>query len=56
MTSSPTAEDGSYEAAWRNLVAVNPFPAIMGRVCYHPCESVCNRAEVDSVRLNDGPT
>ena len=25
----------------------NPFPAVMGRVCYHPCETVCNRAELD---------
>jgi 2-oxoacid:acceptor oxidoreductase delta subunit (pyruvate/2-ketoisovalerate family) len=43
-----TAEDGSYEQAWRQLVADNPFPAVMGRVCYHPCESACNRAELDS--------
>ena len=42
------AEDGSYETAWRALVADNPFPAIMGRVCYHPCESACNRAQLDS--------
>lgn len=41
------AEDGSYEAAWRTLIEENPFPAIMGRVCYHPCQSVCNRAELD---------
>jgi len=41
------AEDGSYETAWRRLVADNPFPAIMGRVCYHPCESACNRAQLD---------
>lgn len=41
------AEDGSYEAAWRALIEENPFPAIMGRVCYHPCQSVCNRAELD---------
>ena len=39
---------GRHEQAWRELVADNPFPAIHGRVCYHPCESVCNRAEVDS--------
>src|SRR4029453_5496404 len=25
----------------------NPFPAIMGRVCYHPCQTVCNRATLD---------
>ena len=42
------AEDGSYEAAWRHLVAVNPFPAVMGRVCYHPCETACNRAQLDT--------
>jgi NADPH-dependent glutamate synthase beta subunit-like oxidoreductase len=41
------AEDGAYEAAWRALIIENPFPAIMGRVCYHPCESVCNRAQLD---------
>jgi NADPH-dependent glutamate synthase beta subunit-like oxidoreductase len=39
---------GRHEQAWRALVADNPFPAIHGRVCYHPCESVCNRAELDS--------
>lgn len=35
------------EAAWRELVKHNPFPAIHGRVCYHPCESACNRVELD---------
>ena len=42
------AEDGSYETAWRQLVVNNPFPAVMGRVCYHPCETACNRAELDT--------
>ena len=37
-----------HELAWRALVADNPFAAIHGRVCYHPCESVCNRADLDS--------
>ena len=41
------AEDGSYENAWRALVEENPFPAIMGRVCYHPCQDVCNRSFLD---------
>jgi len=41
------AEDGSYEAAWRSLIIENPFPAIMGRVCYHPCQTACNRAQLD---------
>jgi NADPH-dependent glutamate synthase beta subunit-like oxidoreductase len=41
------AESGDYEAAWRALVADNPMPAIMGRVCYHPCEVACNRGLLD---------
>ena len=39
---------GRHEEAWRALVADNPLPAIHGRVCYHPCETVCNRATLDS--------
>jgi NADPH-dependent glutamate synthase beta subunit-like oxidoreductase len=42
------AEVGDHERAWRQLVSDNPMPAILGRVCYHPCESVCNRASLDS--------
>ncbi|WP_131111815.1 NAD(P)-binding protein [Sulfuricystis thermophila] len=41
------AESGDYEAAWRALVENNPLPAIMGRVCYHPCEGACNRQHLD---------
>ena len=41
------AESGDYEAAWRALTEDNPFPAIMGRVCYHPCEGACNRGKLD---------
>jgi NADPH-dependent glutamate synthase beta subunit-like oxidoreductase len=41
------AENGDYEQAWRVLVADNPFPATMGRVCYHPCETACNRGQLD---------
>jgi len=41
------AESGDYEAAWHALVQENPFPAIMGRICFHPCETACNRAKVD---------
>jgi len=42
------AESGDYEAAWRLLTQDNPLPAVMGRVCYHPCESSCNRASLDA--------
>jgi NADPH-dependent glutamate synthase beta subunit-like oxidoreductase len=41
------AQAGDFEAAWRILVKDNPMPAIHGRVCYHPCESNCNRRHVD---------
>jgi 2-oxoacid:acceptor oxidoreductase delta subunit (pyruvate/2-ketoisovalerate family) len=41
------AESGDYEGAWRTLTADNPLPAVMGRVCYHPCESACNRTQID---------
>jgi len=42
------AESGNYQAAWRILTEDNPLPAVMGRVCYHPCEGACNRAVLDS--------
>ncbi len=42
------AESGDYEAAWRSLTVNNPLPAIMGRVCYHPCEGACNRQNIDA--------
>ncbi len=49
------AEEGGagYERAWRTIMADNPFPAVMGRVCYHPCETACNRGHLDaSVGIN----
>ena len=39
--------EGGYERAWRRLMEDNPLPAIMGRVCYHPCETSCNRGQLD---------
>ena len=43
------AESGGagYERAWRTIMEDNPFPAVMGRVCYHPCETACNRGQLD---------
>ncbi len=41
------AEEGRYEEAWRQIMDDNPFPTVMGRVCYHPCESACNRGQLD---------
>jgi 2-oxoacid:acceptor oxidoreductase delta subunit (pyruvate/2-ketoisovalerate family) len=47
------AEDGGYEQAWRQIMADNPLPAVMGRVCYRPCETACNRGQLDeSVGIN----
>ena len=47
------AESGDYEGAWRRIVEDNPMPACMGRVCYHTCETACNRGELDqSVGIN----
>src|SRR5947209_2421531 len=42
------AEEGKYYEAWQEIMVNNPFPAIMGRACYHPCETSCNRASLDS--------
>jgi NADPH-dependent glutamate synthase beta subunit-like oxidoreductase len=42
------ARAGRYREAWLILVEDNPLPAVHGRVCYHPCESDCNRERLDS--------
>jgi NADPH-dependent glutamate synthase beta subunit-like oxidoreductase len=36
-----------YHAAWLTLMDNNPFPAIAGRICHHPCETPCNRKDLD---------
>lgn len=47
------AENGDYEAAWKKITEENPLPACMGRVCYHTCETACNRGGLDeSVGIN----
>ncbi len=53
----PAAEDiariqillgqGDFEAAWLRIREENPLPGVCGRVCYHPCETACNRGEYD---------
>ena len=42
------AQAGKYREAWEVLTRDNPMPAVHGRVCYHPCETSCNRGEVDA--------
>jgi formate dehydrogenase (NADP+) beta subunit len=41
------ARAGRNREAWEEIVAANPLPSIHGRVCYHPCESACNREQLD---------
>ncbi|MBE1495733.1 2-oxoacid:acceptor oxidoreductase delta subunit (pyruvate/2-ketoisovalerate family) [Amycolatopsis lexingtonensis] len=41
------AESGDYEDAWRGIMTDNPLPAVLGRICYRPCESACNRGQLD---------
>jgi formate dehydrogenase beta subunit len=42
------AQAGKFKAAWETLIRDNPMPAVHGRVCYHPCETSCNRGALDS--------
>jgi len=41
-------ESGAYASAAELIREENPFPAVCGRVCYHPCESACNRSQFDA--------
>jgi len=41
------ASQGRFEEAWKLITEENPFPAIMGRVCFHTCEEWCNRKDHD---------
>ncbi len=52
-TEKPPAGVPWQEYAWRRLTEANPFPSVMGRVCPAPCETGCNRNEVeDHVGIN----
>ncbi len=39
--------EGDFEGAWKLIKEENPFPGVCGRVCFHPCESKCNRGVYD---------
>jgi NADPH-dependent glutamate synthase beta subunit-like oxidoreductase/Pyruvate/2-oxoacid:ferredoxin oxidoreductase delta subunit len=41
------APEQAYQIAWEKIVDRNPFPAVCGRVCPHPCEDACNRKDKD---------
>jgi NADPH-dependent glutamate synthase beta subunit-like oxidoreductase len=40
-------EKGKYYEALAAILMENPFPGVCGRVCFHPCEGGCNRAQHD---------
>ena len=45
--------DGKIAEAYELIVERNPFPAVCGRICHHPCEAECHRREVDqAVAIN----
>ncbi len=49
----PPAGMNWQEYAFRRIAEANPFPSVMGRVCPAPCESGCNRNQVeDHVGIN----
>jgi len=48
-----TPLEAAYAAGWKALTTMNPIPAVMGRVCPHPCEGECNRGHLDAaVNIN----
>jgi formate dehydrogenase beta subunit len=42
------ATEGLFREAWETILQDNPLPAVHGRVCYHPCETSCNRGRLDA--------
>ncbi len=42
------AQEGRFHEAWETILQDNPLPAVHGRVCYHPCETACNRTNLDA--------
>ncbi|MDR3203902.1 MAG: FAD-dependent oxidoreductase [Deltaproteobacteria bacterium] len=42
------AAKGRYQEALEVIMDVLPFPATLGRVCVHPCEKECRRAQMDA--------
>jgi NADPH-dependent glutamate synthase beta subunit-like oxidoreductase/Pyruvate/2-oxoacid:ferredoxin oxidoreductase delta subunit len=47
------SNEEAYAKAWGIITDRNPFPAVCGRVCPHPCEDACNRRQKDgAVAIN----
>ena len=41
------AAKGDFDSALASLLQENPLPGVCGRVCYHPCQTKCNRNQFD---------
>ncbi len=46
-TKQNKSPEQAFEEAWYIYTETNPFPATCGRVCPHPCETGCNRTDLD---------
>lgn len=47
------SDEQAYARAWGVIADTNPFPATLGRICPHPCETACNRDAKDgAVAIN----
>ena len=45
--------DEAFQQAWEIYTDTSPFPAVCGRVCPAPCETECNRKELEgAVHIN----
>jgi glutamate synthase (NADPH/NADH) small chain len=48
------AAQGEWDEAFHILAVTMPLPGIVGRICDHPCEPVCRRAEAgDAVSISN---
>jgi NADPH-dependent glutamate synthase beta subunit-like oxidoreductase len=41
------AAKGKFQEALQLIKETSPFPSICGRICHHPCETDCNRSQID---------
>ena len=39
--------EGQFKEAYKLIRETNPLPAVVGRICYAPCQEACNRGEID---------
>lgn len=46
------AAKGKFQEALQLIKESSPFPSVCGRVCHHPCESACNRDQIDTPVAN----